>query len=114
MIKLLILILVVIFSINSLAQIRYEDGSYYNDDYIYKDQPATRSPVSLFDNTNPPIVHEAPTQELPKPSESHIRPKRPKKQPGGFVEVEVGGSRGDFQEIRDGEIPSRGRSRSAR
>ena len=84
----------VIFSINSIAQIHYEDGSYYNDDYIYKEPPKSKSPAALFDNTNPIVA-----PELPKPSKPIVRARKPKPRPGGFVEIRTGGQAGDFRDV---------------
>lgn len=98
MFKLLIFILMLIFSLNSLAQaVRYEDGSYYNDDYIYPETPM-RSGVSLFDNTNP---HPVPKNQIPVPvTGGALASKKFKKKPSnGFQEVRTGGRVGDFKEV---------------
>lgn len=102
MVKLFILLLIILFSINfsinSRAQsIQYPDGSYYNDDLIRPGQaaPSMKAPVSLHDNT----TYIAPREPAVEKPVKIVTPKKSRRAPGGFQEVNAGGRAGDFREV---------------
>lgn len=96
--KVVITTLIFLYSISSAAQsVLYNDGSYYNDDYIHNgnimpEVPAPKeyrptSPVAVIDKIERPRAQKSPRR---KPA-------------GGFYEVKSsGGSVGTFKEIGGG------------
>lgn len=107
--KIIVSILVFLSSISSAAEEkRYDDGSYYNDDYIHDEDlqdTKVKEPSDTY-NPNEGNAFGAPEIEKPKPK----KPKKKRKPASLFKEVHVGGQVGDFKEVGGGHnsIHSRG------
>lgn len=96
--KMILSAFIFLFSIASPAGAnRYDDGSYYNDDYIHEEEMVNDVKVSEPSDTYTPEAVEAPKKVVP------IKKKR-RKPAGGFQEVQSGGRVKGFRNITNDRL----------
>lgn len=85
--------LIFLFSIAAFAGAnRYDDGSYYNDDYISAEDPVSSTKVEL-----PPIIYAPRIIRTPR---KIVRPIIKKRRPANtFQEVHAGGRMNGFKDV---------------
>lgn len=100
--KIALPVLVFLFSISLLArQNRYDDGSYYNDDYIHDED--------TINNTSVPEPTDTynPAEMPPEPVQKKVAPLKKKRKPASmFHEVNTSGKVKGFTNITNDRLDS--------
>lgn len=97
--RIVLSVLIFLFSIVSFAGAnRYDDGSYYNDDYINDEDSVSSTKVEL-----PPVIYAPPIVRTPK---KIVRPiiKKRRKPSNTFQEVHTDGRVNSFIDIRGDKL----------
>lgn len=107
--KIVITILAFLYSTSSAARdVQFDDGSYYNDDYIHGDGIAPGTPKSMANPIYSPVPSVAVGEPNPNggakfPKQTPKFPRKKRRPAGGFLEVHSnGGSVGTFREVGGG------------